>query len=190
MRRILFGILMTAALSVGIASAQGNRTPRPAGQIEVVMPDGTKWNQSRCAGKVCLIEFLFTTCPHCQQTARMLSQLHSELGPKGFQPVGAAFNEGAMMLVPQFVREFSVNFPVGVSAREKTIEFLGYPITARLMVPQVVILDRKGVIRHQSSLDGTEHLHDPARLRPILLELLAEPVAAAAGKKSVSMKTK
>jgi len=121
------------------------------------------------------VEFLFTTCPHCQQTAVVLTALNKELGPKGFQPIGVAFNDGAMLLVPDFVRNTGANYPVGVANRDAVIAYLGYSVTARLMVPQVIIVDKKGVIRHQSSMDASENLHDPARLKSIITELLNEP---------------
>jgi len=184
MRKAFVAILLT------VAGAFAQTAARPAPPLEIVMPDGTKINTSRYAGKVCVVEFLFTTCPHCQQTASQLSQLYRELGPKGFQPIGAAFNEGAMMLVPQFVRDFGVNYPIGVVGRDAVLSYLQVPVTARLMVPQVVVIDKKGKIRHQSSIEGNEHLHDPARMRAIVQELLNEPAggAAAAGNKKAKSK--
>ncbi|MBV6433109.1 MAG: Thiol-disulfide oxidoreductase ResA [Bryobacteraceae bacterium] len=168
-------------------AAQSGNTPRHAPPLEIAMPDGTKVNLSRCAGKVCVVEFLFTTCPHCQETSQVMSKLYSEYGARGFQPLGAAFNENAMLLVPEFVRNNNVNYPVGVLPREKVLDYLGYSMMARLMVPQVVFIDRKGTIRYQSSIDGGENLHSEARMRQIIEELLKEP---AGSRKTVSMKKK
>lgn len=138
------------------------------------MPDGSRLQLSKFKGKVCVVEFLFTTCPHCQQTSMVLSRLQQEYGPKGFQAIGVAFNEGAMMLVPGFVREFRVNYPVGVASREAVIGWLGYPSVARLMVPQVAFIDRSGRIRLQSSISGNENLHDERTMRAQIERLLAE----------------
>ena len=94
------------------------------------------------------------------------------------------------MLVQQFVRDFGVNYPIGVVGRDAVLSYLQVPVTARLMVPQVVVIDKKGKIRHQSSIEGNEHLHDPARMRAIVQELLNEPAggAAAAGNKKAKSK--
>ncbi|MBI3679522.1 MAG: TlpA family protein disulfide reductase [Acidobacteria bacterium] len=172
MQSALFAVLC-ALLARPPATAQ--TTPRPAPKLEITLPDGVKLSLSRFAGKVCVVEFLFTTCPHCQQTSMALSRLNKELGPKGFQPVGVAFNEGAMMLAPEFVRTYNVNYPLGVASRDTVIQFLGVSSVARLMVPQVVFIDRKGVIRAQSSVSGTENLHDEHIMRQQIEQLLSEP---------------
>ncbi len=182
MRRLLPAL--TLLLAASAVFAQSSKTPRPLTPFDFVLPDGQKMNLTSCKGKVCVVEFLFTTCPHCQQTAAVMRELNRELGPKGFQPIGIAFNDGAMMLVPDFVKNSGANYPVGIAARDKVIPYLGHSLTARLMVPQVIIVDKKGVIRYQSSLDGSEHLHEPARLKQIVTELLAEPAAGGTAKKA------
>lgn len=175
---------LTLLLSASAAFAQSNKTPRPLTPFDFVLPDGQKMNLANYKGKVCVVEFLFTTCPHCQQTAAVMRELNRELGPKGFQPIGVAFNDGAMMLVPDFVKNTGANYPVGIAARDNVISYLGYSVTARLMVPQVIIVDKKGMIRYQSSMDGSDHLHEPARLRQIVTELLAEPATSGTSKKA------
>lgn len=183
MRRRTFAQVMGAgAVCACAASLQAATLPRTAAPIDIILPDGSKLNLTKFAGKVVCVEFLFTTCPHCQDTSRVLSKLHREFGPKGFQPVGVAFNEGAMMLVPEFVRNFQVSYPVGVASRDNVLNFLQYPAMARLMVPQVAFIDRKGNIRVQSTNGNEEHLHAEANLRKTIEDLLKEggPTAAAA----------
>jgi peroxiredoxin len=182
--RRVFPSALGGLLTLGKAAGEP-RTPRPAGNLAITLPDGTRLSLSKYLGKVCVVEFLFTSCPHCQQTSMALSRLNSDLGSRGFQPLGVAFNEGAMMLVPQFVREFQINYPVGVAARDHVIQFLEYSAVARLMVPQVAIIDRKGIIRHQSSLSNNEHLHEEKTMRKLVEDLLneKEPKKSAAGSK-------
>lgn len=186
MRRLLLAISLIATA----AFAQGNRSPHPLAPFEATLPDGSKMDLTKYKGKVCVIEFLFTTCPHCAQTAAALTQLNRELGSQGFQPLGVAFNDGAMMLVPEFIRSTGANYPIGVANREKVIAYLGHSVTARLLVPQVMIVDKKGMVRYQSSLDASEHLHDPVKLKQIITDLLKEPAGPASAKKSVSMNKK
>ncbi|MCS7026789.1 MAG: TlpA family protein disulfide reductase [Bryobacteraceae bacterium] len=181
MRRRLFAQMVAAcAAGASLRRLQAATLPRPAGSFEFVLPDGTKQNLTDYLGKVVCIEFLFTTCPHCQEASRLLSRLHKEYGPRGFQPLGVAFNEGAMMLVPEFVRNFGVTYPVGVASRERVLSFLQYPPMARIMVPQVAFLDRKGNVRVQSSNGNDEHLHSEANLRKTIEELLKENPPASA----------
>lgn len=167
--------------------AQEPKLPRRAMPLEVALPDGAKLNTSKFAGKVCVVEFLFTTCSHCQEASRHISMLNREYGPRGFQPIGAAFNEGAMMLVPAFIKDFNVNYPVGVVSREKVLEYLALSPVTRLTVPLVAFLDRKGNVRYQSNPAGPEVLHSEQRMRQIIEELLKEP-AGSQRKSSASTK--
>jgi cytochrome oxidase Cu insertion factor (SCO1/SenC/PrrC family) len=47
---------------------------------------------SSLKGKVVVMEFLFIRSEHCLRVAQTLNKLHSELGPRGFQPVGVVFD--------------------------------------------------------------------------------------------------
>ncbi|MBL8229741.1 MAG: TlpA family protein disulfide reductase [Bryobacterales bacterium] len=183
MRRRTFTQMMTACAACAcVADLDAATVPRAAGPFEMILPDGTKHNLGKHLGKVVCIEFLFTTCPHCQDTSRVLSRLHQEYGPRGFQPLGVAFNEGAMMLVPEFVRNFGVTYPLGVASRDNVLGFLQYPAMARLMVPQVAFIDRKGNVRVQSTNGNDELLHSEGNLRKTIEELLKEGGPAAAPK--------
>ncbi len=96
------------------------------------------------------VEFLLTTCPACQEASRLLEKLYREYGPRGFQPIGVAFNDMAMMLVPDYVKDQGPEFSsVGVGTRESVLDFLQHPPMMRMLVPQLVFVDRKGVIRAQ-----------------------------------------
>ena len=175
-RRAFVGTMCACAASLEAAS----NVPRPAGPLEIMMPDGTKTNVTKYAGKVVCVAFILTTCPHCQETSALLSRLNSEYGSKGFQPLAAAFNDGAMMQIPEFVRRFNVNFPVGVIAREPMLSFMHYSAMSRLMVPQVAFIDRKGVVRAQSTEQNEEVIHSEANLRKNIELLLKEAAGGAA----------
>src|ERR1700688_2163685 len=79
--------------------------PRKAPELTIVEPSGKQTLLSSFKGKVVVIEFLYTTCPHCQAASQVFTKLQRELGPRGFQAVGVAFNDNAQMLVPQFVQQ-------------------------------------------------------------------------------------
>ncbi len=175
LRRIAgYGI---AALGLaGIVFAQPP-TPRPAPQLSLTEPSGKAISLASYAGKVVLVQFLYTTCPHCQAMSRNLSGLQNELGPSGLQVLGIAFNEeaeGHSNAVRDYIQANSVAFPVGVASREAVLSWLELPVMSRFVVPQVLVIDRKGVIRAQSSPLGSEELMDIARLRPMLEGLLKE----------------
>ncbi|HYP08963.1 MAG TPA: TlpA disulfide reductase family protein [Bryobacteraceae bacterium] len=171
MRRVISALVLTA-----VAAVAGS-TPRPAPALTINIPNGSPVQLSQFKGKVTVVEFLLTTCPHCQNAAQMMSRLQNEYGPKGFQSLGVAFNDMAQMLVPDFVRDYKVNYPVGHTTREVVYSFLQNDPKMSLHVPQIVIIDRNGVIRHQSlpredTVTATEKF-----LRENIERLLKEPAA-------------
>ena len=162
------------ALLIGLPLAAAT-VPRPAPEFAIQMPKGGQVLLSQHKGKVVILEFILTTCSHCQSASQLLSRLQGEYGPRGFQALGAAFNDMAHMLVPDFVRDFRINYPVGYSPREPIMSFLQVNPNEALHVPQMVIIDKKGVIRQQSLPRSDSVTHTEQNLRRMIETLLAEP---------------
>jgi peroxiredoxin len=148
--------------------------PRPSPEFVINYPGGRQALLSSYKGKVVLLTFIFTTCPHCQSECQMLSKLYSELGPKGFQPLAVAVNPMSLMLVPDFVRDYHTNFPIGASEQPPALNYLGINMVERWVVPQIVLIDRKGVVRAQSVPLGTEKLQEEGYIRQQIEALLHE----------------
>ena len=165
-------LLILATLAIGAASAID--LPRRSPEFVIHKASGEQELLSKYRGKVVACEFLYTTCSHCQHTAGTFSKLQEEFGARGFQALGIAFNEMAGMLVPDFVRDFKPTFPVGWGPREQVMAYLGLKPDERFVVPQVVLMDRKGVIRFQSPPLGDPNLQDEKYLRERISELLGE----------------
>src|SRR5579862_3384658 len=132
--------------------------PRPAKELVVVEPSGQKTLLTSLKGKVVYIQFLFTTCPHCQHLSQVMTKISKDLAPKGFQMLGVAFDEpsggqqGApptAAMVANYAKLYA-GFPVGMSPRDTVTSYLGIGVFDRMVVPQIVIVDKKGVIRAQS----------------------------------------
>jgi peroxiredoxin len=155
--------------------------PRKAPELTIVEPSGKQTLLSSYKGKVVLLAFIFTTCPHCQAETGVMNKLQAELGPKGFQPVAVAFNDNAGMLVSGFVQNFHPTFPVGYAARMTVTDYLQLDDkdpTKPWNVPQMVLIDRKGMIVAQSGPKGSEELQEENSLRKKIGDLLAAPAGA------------
>src|SRR5450631_3820576 len=138
-----------AAVSLLVASALGLQAaapvPRPTKEFTIVLPSGKQSLLSSYRGKVVMLAFMFTTCPHCQNLSKIITKLQGELGPKGFQALGAAFNdevttadrEANARITGNFVKEFNVGFPVGYAAQQSVLSYLGLSDLERWSVPQV-----------------------------------------------------
>jgi cytochrome oxidase Cu insertion factor (SCO1/SenC/PrrC family) len=165
--------LVAAALFASSLLLVGAEIPRPAPELAISMPNGQQSLLSKYKGKVILVEFLLTTCPHCQDSAKLISKINTELGPKGFQPLGVAINpEGD---VPEFIRQNGANFPVGKGTRDAALSFLQQSLMTQFYVPQMVFIDKKGVIRAQyGGTDPFVASNSEANIRGMVQKLLAE----------------
>jgi len=167
-------LLLTALLS---ASLEAAAIPRPAPEFVFQIPGG-QFLLSQTKGKVAVVMFLFTTCPHCQASVGPMNTLVKEYGPQGFKVFGAAFNDGAQELVAGFNARFQPAFPVGFASRANVIDFLQAKSNEPLSVPIFVFIDRKGMIRAQKV--GEEIFKEQEKgTRALIESLLKEPVTGA-----------
>ena len=147
--------------------------PRKSPEFTITDASGKQILLSSFKGKVVVLPLMFTTCPHCQHEAQMLTKLSKELGP-GVQMIGAAFNDANGPMVTQFVKEFGIGFPVGYASRDSVISYLGLSVMDRWVVPQIAVLDKKGNIVAQSLATGSPELQDEAYMRNLLQKLLKD----------------
>ncbi len=137
--------LATLALLAG--SLWAAEIPRPAPDLTIPLPDGKQIKVSDYRGKVLALNFILTTCPHCQKTTQLWDAIYPELAPKGFAVVEAALNQNPD--IPSFVQQFKVPFPVGTAGVMPALDYIQWPKDKRPLVPFVVFIDRKGIIRAQ-----------------------------------------
>jgi hypothetical protein len=180
MRSIAAGGLLIAVAGVALAIPP---LPRKAPELSIVEGPGKETLLSSYRGKVVVLAFVHTTCVHCQAFSGLLTRIHHELGPKGFQPIDIAWNENASMLVPGFIKQIGIDFPVGYSTWEPLMNFLGFSVMDRPVVPLIVVIDRKGMIRAQSPPDGDPNLQEETRLKALIESLLNEGAATKTSKR-------
>ena len=168
-----------AFLALTVAAIAGPPVPRKSPEFIVNDPSGKQIPISSFKGKVLVMPFMFTTCPHCQREAQMLTKLQREFGSRGVVMLGTVFNDASGPLATQFVKEFNIGFPVGYATRDAVTGYLGLSVMDRWVVPQVAILDKKGNIVAQSLAAGSPELQDETYLRNFLEKLLKEGAAPA-----------
>jgi peroxiredoxin len=194
--------LLATALAASFTLQAAAPVPRPTKEFTIILPSGKQALLSSYRGKVVMMAFMFTTCPHCQALSKVITKLQGELGPRGFQAVGAVFNDEVntpnnaanAQVTANFVNQFQVGFPLGFAPRESVLSYLGISDIESWVVPQIAIIDRKGVVRAQSESRGTAQLQTEAYLRKDLGDLLDEgraksaAPAKAAPKKAIDKK--
>jgi thiol-disulfide isomerase/thioredoxin len=171
MRALIFS---SALFALGASAFAAAPLPRPAQQLEIVDGSG-KHLLSSYKGKVVVVQFLLTTCPHCQAFSGVLTKLQNEFGPKGFQALGAAVNEATPQMAKDYASKWAPNFPVGPLNEELVFPFMSMSIMERPGFPQIAVIDRKGMIREQTtSVNERQPVQDEMHLRGLIEKLLAE----------------
>ena len=192
MRIAPVSVLLASALALQAAAP----VPRPTKEFTITLPSGKQSLLSSYRGKVVMLACMFTTCPHCQALSKVMTKLQGELGPRGFQGLGVAFNDEVntpnsasnSQVTASFISQFQVGFPMGFAPRDSVLSYLGVSSLERWVVPQIAIIDRKGVIRAQSASQGTADLQTESYLRKYLGELLDEGGKAATPSKAPAKK--
>jgi peroxiredoxin len=162
-------------LALGFPAVAAPPVLRDSPEFTIVDPSGNTTPLSSFKGQVVVIEFLLIQCPSCLRVAQTINKLYSEMGGRGFRPIGIAFDNGiSEPAVRSFVQLLKINYPVGYATSDQVDRYLGRAIMVRFQVPQVVVIDRAGVIRAQSRPSGEANLTDESYLRNLVGELLDE----------------
>jgi thiol-disulfide isomerase/thioredoxin len=172
MKSMKYISVLAFALGLGTLMPAMSPVPRPAGDFRCLDANGKNLSIGALHGKVVVVQFLDTTCPHCQAFSRLLTKLQGDYGPEGFQAVGVAFNEATPEMVRDYVKNNNVGIPVGYAPRDSVVAYLGISVLERFTVPQIMIIDRHGQVRIQSAAQGSPELQDETNLRKLIADLL------------------
>jgi peroxiredoxin len=185
MRKLIMLAAAAASLAAGLllaadAPKKEPVVPRKAAEFVFKMPDGSQHLLSTYRGKTVVLALMFTTCPHCQKTAQLLTKFQSEYAAKGVQVLGAVFDQGAASRALQFEKQFGLNFPIGSSEQGPVLEFLGVPPNEPYFVPALVFIDKRGMIRGEYIGDEKFLGNQDVNIRAEIEKMLkTAPVAAA-----------
>ncbi len=178
-----FAVFVLLGLSV---TSQAPPVPRPAAEFSIQLPSGNSVHLSSYLGKVVVLLMISTDCPHCQSTVRFLESLIKRLGPRGYQPLAAAYNQNANVLVKSFIEKSRATFPVGYADRAAVLAFLDRSPKVMTYVPVAVFIDRKGMIRGQYTGDDPFMSPDDDIVRNqnifLLIEKLLREAPSSSGK--------
>ena len=167
---LLVLVLIASALALASVSVS-----RKSPEFTIYESSGKATPLSSLKGKVVVMEFLFIRSEHCLRVAQTLNKLHSELGPRGFQPVGVVFDppnaaNASVQSWALMVDYFKLTYP-----KADVDSYLGRAGNEILNIPQIVVIDRAGMIRATSGgAGGDPKLEDENSLRNLINDLLAE----------------
>src|ERR1700675_576257 len=119
--RILASAITLVALTVSAFAAPP--VPRKSPEFTITDPSGKQVLISSFKGKVLVLPFMFTTCPHCQHEAQMLTKVQKDYAARGLVVLGTIFNDANGPMATQFMKEFAIGFPAGWAPRVSVISY-------------------------------------------------------------------
>jgi len=174
---ILIRFIVASVLSLALVASAAT-APRPSPDFAVHLAPNKQISPTQFKGKVVVLAFIQTTCPHCQQSTQLLSGIQREYGARGVQILATAFNNYADTLVPGFIQQFKPAFPVGWSTHAEVLAYLNHSVMAPLYVPSMVFIDRSGMIRYQYVGGDPFFNNQEKNVRDTIEELLKQPTSA------------
>ena len=149
MKRLWASLATIALFATCSYAADTNASIRKAPELAFNVPGQGQKLLSEYRGKVVALEFIWTTCPHCQAWTKIMNKFQAEFGARGFQAIDVAVNDNADLLVENFAKDFQLTFPIGWTLRDQMMAFMGWT-SSYYVVPQMVLIDRKGNIHWQT----------------------------------------
>ncbi|PJB96160.1 MAG: TlpA family protein disulfide reductase [Nitrospirae bacterium CG_4_9_14_0_8_um_filter_70_14] len=141
--------LLAVVLLVGACQAQpappaasGQTEPVAVPSLELTDLDGHPVSLAALKGKVVIIDFWATWCPPCREAIPDLIDLKKQYGGQGLEVVGISLDDNAERILPRFVHDFGINYPVVIGSEEVAAAFGGI-----LGLPTTFIVDRAGMVR-------------------------------------------
>lgn len=135
-------------LLISTMSAESLTVPRRAPNYGVSLSNSETITLSSLKGNVIVLAFLNATCPSCQKTAEVLEKCFRTYGPNGLRVIGVIVNDDGTGAAT-FIEKYQITYPIGFNSRTSAYKFLLRDESERLPAPQMVIIDRKGIIRLQ-----------------------------------------
>ena len=166
MRRMKFALALFAG---GFAMAQV-KVPRPAPEFEIVEASGRMAELSRLSRRCRSVSVrgheLFAL-PGCIEGVRKAEE---RVRVGGLRVTAVVFDDNAD--IAGCVKKLGLTFPVGRGNRTDVRTFLGIGQSVRIGTPQVVLIDRIGMIRAQSAQEGSPMLQSAEILEGLIDTLL------------------
>jgi thiol-disulfide isomerase/thioredoxin len=141
--------IISFLISVCLASAAD--VPRKATDFAIQTGQDKYTWLNEYAGKTVIVAVILTTCPHCQFTTGILNKIQKDYAGRGVQVIATAIEPMSSLHIPDFVKQLGVTFPVGYNEQNYAGKFLGKEENEPMLMPQLVFIDGKGMIRAQFS---------------------------------------
>jgi peroxiredoxin len=137
MRRRVAIVLSIAALAAMSAQRRAPGFALPDSRMQV-------YDLADYRGKIVLLEFMQTTCPHCQAFADVLHQAESKYGSKVQVLAVVKAPEDDANKVSEYIKAHKVTYPILFDAGQMAFSYVR---SGKLLFPHLYVIDGNGDIR-------------------------------------------
>ena len=146
--RSLFRLAGWLVVSSVLAAGPGELSNRPAPPFRLSDPGGRTVSLADFHGKFLVIEFIATTCPHCQKFAPVLEGIRAQF-KECVGVVGIATYADNASTVANFVQTYKIGYPILLDTTNSAA--MAYlkppPPNYNFSIPYVFLIDQAGYIR-------------------------------------------
>jgi peroxiredoxin len=163
-------ILLTALLCVTALVAADLSRPMQ----RFILPDskGVDHDSNEYRGKVILLEFMQTGCPHCAAFTNVLKQVQARYGPN-VHIVSVVNPPDTPSNVTTFISQHHVNYPILLDAGRVAYAYIR---KAEFDLPFLFLIDANGQIRQQYEFSpSTVQIFEGNALFPQIESLIGGP---------------
>ena len=115
----------------------GDQAPK----IKLTSISGETMELAALKGKVVLVNFWATWCPPCIKEIPSLIKAYDDLKSKGFEILAFSIDSNGKKIVPGFVKEHGINYPVILDVDQKYARSFSV-----FGVPENILINKKGKI--------------------------------------------
>ncbi len=171
--RLAKAFLLPLFLSLALFAGE---VPRPAKPLKATTLEGKTISLEQLKGKVVMVMFFNTDCPHCQKTTELLHPIYKEWKSRGLEILGLALNPSAAQNLGEFAQTYHAEFPLALTTRGECTRFAEIPLMERFYVPYIMFVDRNGMVRAEHpGQDRRFYADQENNIRAQLDALLKEP---------------
>jgi thiol-disulfide isomerase/thioredoxin len=176
MRTILLSTLCAVSLF-----AAGELSNRRAPSFSLPDSQGRQYDILDFRGKVLIVDFMRTNCPHCAAMSAVLEEVKQKYGDKLAVLSVVNFPDDGPQTVAQYIAGNKVTTPILFDCGTTAVAYMR---ATSFETPHVFLIDSKGTIRNDFSYSPmTREMFEGKALSAVVEKLLGEAAAAPAKKK-------
>jgi thiol-disulfide isomerase/thioredoxin len=135
---LILYVFAPGGVQPGAVKPAAERNPMP--DFTFANMQGQEWSLKANRGTILLVNFWATWCGPCRHETPELVEVANRYRGRGFEVVGVTLDEDPDAVVPAFVKEFTISYPILVPGENSALA------AGIESIPTSVLVDKQGRI--------------------------------------------